>query len=88
MFKIDGVELDFEPEAIRAVAQKAIKLKTGARGLRTILEDAMLDVMFDTPTDNSIEKVIVPEKYIVDRSSNIQIIRREKPTKKASGENA
>ena len=88
MFKIDGVELDFEPEAIRAVAQKAIKLKTGARGLRTILEDAMLDVMFDTPTDNSIEKVIVPEKYIVDRSSNIQIIRREKPTKKASGEDA
>ena len=87
MFKIDGVELDFEPEAIRAVAQKAIKLKTGARGLRTILEDAMLDVMFDTPTDNSIEKVIVPEKYIVDRSTNIQIIRKEKTIKKASGEN-
>ncbi|MBR5012868.1 MAG: ATP-dependent Clp protease ATP-binding subunit ClpX, partial [Clostridia bacterium] len=87
MFKIDGVELDFEPEAIRAVAQKAIKLKTGARGLRTILEDAMLDVMFDTPTDNSIEKVIVPEKYIIDRSSNIQIIRKEKPAQKASGEN-
>lgn len=87
MFKIDGVELDFEPEAIRAVAQKAIKLKTGARGLRTILEDAMLDVMFDTPTDNSIERVVVPEKYIVDRSSNIQIIRKEKPVKKASGEN-
>ncbi|MBP3390038.1 MAG: ATP-dependent Clp protease ATP-binding subunit ClpX, partial [Clostridia bacterium] len=88
MFKIDGVELDFEPEAIRAVAQKAIKLKTGARGLRTILEDAMLDVMFDTPTDNSIEKVIVPEKYIVDRSSNIQIIRKQKPAKKASGDDA
>ena len=47
----------------------------------------MLDVMFDTPTDNSIEKVIVPEKYIVDRSTNIQIIRKEKPIKKASGEN-
>ena len=87
MFKIDGVELEFEPEAIRAVAQKAIKLKTGARGLRTILEDAMLDVMFDTPTDNSIERVVVPEKYIVDRSSNIQIIRKAKPAKKASGEN-
>ena len=74
-------------EAVGAIAKKAMELKTGARGLRTILEDAMLDVMFDTPTDNSIEKVIVPEKYIIDRSSNIQIIRKEKPAQKASGEN-
>lgn len=77
MFKIDGVDLEFEPEAIRAVAQKAMKLKTGARGLRTILEDAMLDVMFDTPTDSSITKVIVPEKYIENRSVPIEIIHSE-----------
>ena len=87
MFKIDGVDLEFQPEAIRAVAQKAIALKTGARGLRTILEDAMLDVMFDTPTDNTITKVVVPEKYIVDRSQKIKIIRKQSKTQKASGEN-
>lgn len=59
MFKIDGVELDVLPDAVRAVAQKAMKLKTGARGLRTIMEDIMLDIMFVTPDDKSIEKVIV-----------------------------
>lgn len=78
MFKIDGVELEFQPEAIREVALKAIKLKTGARGLRTILEDAMLDVMFDTPNDNLIEKIVVTKQFIKDRSENIQIIH--KPT--------
>lgn len=86
MFKIDGVDLDFEPEAIRAVAQKAIALKTGARGLRTILEDAMLDVMYDAPADSTIRRVVVPEKYILDRSENIQIIRKQ--AQKASGESA
>ena len=78
MFKIDGVELEFQPEAIRAIARKAIELKTGARGLRTILEDAMLDIMFDTPDDNSIEKIIITEKFITDRLENIQIIRKTK----------
>ena len=86
MFKIDGVDLEFEPEAIRAVAQKAMQLKTGARGLRTILEDAMLDVMFDTPTDNTIQRVIVPEKYIKDRSKKVEIIRKPLEEKTASGE--
>ena len=86
MFKIDGVDLEFQPEAIRAVAQKAIALKTGARGLRTILEDAMLEVMFDTPTDNTITKVVVPEKYILDKSEKIKIIRAKPKKAVASGE--
>lgn len=59
MFKIDGVNLSIEPEAVRAVAKKAMKLKTGARGLRTIMEDIMLDIMFVTPDDKSIEQVVV-----------------------------
>lgn len=59
MFKIDGVNLGIEPEAVRAVAKKAMKLKTGARGLRTIMEDIMLDIMFVTPDDKSIEQVVV-----------------------------
>lgn len=64
MFKIDGVELVFEPSAIRAVAKKAIKLKTGARGLRTILENCMLDLMFLTPSDKEISKVVITDKTI------------------------
>ncbi|MBR2467625.1 MAG: ATP-dependent Clp protease ATP-binding subunit ClpX [Clostridia bacterium] len=64
MFKIDNVELEFEPEAIRAVAKKAIKLKTGARGLRTIMENCMLDLMFLTPSDKTISKIIITEESI------------------------
>ncbi len=57
MFKIDGIELDFSDDAIETIAKKAIELKTGARGLRTILEEAMLDIMFNTPSDKTISKI-------------------------------
>ena len=70
LFEMDGVELTFDEDAIRAVAKKAIERKTGARGLRAILEDVMLDIMFDIPsredvaschiTADVIEKVCPP----------------------------
>jgi ATP-dependent Clp protease ATP-binding subunit ClpX len=70
LFEMDGVELSFDEEALRAVAKKAIERKTGARGLRAILEDVMLDIMFDIPsrddvgfcriTKDVIEKVCPP----------------------------
>ena len=55
----DGVELDFEPEALSAIAQKAVDMDIGARGLRSIMEGIMTDIMFRTPSDSSIEKVLV-----------------------------
>ena len=72
MFKIDGVELDVEPEAVRAVAKKAMKLKTGARGLRTIMEDIMLDIMFITPDDKTISKVIVDSETVSTKNPKIE----------------
>ena len=77
LFKLDGVKLEIEDDAIRAVAKKAIKLKTGARGLRTILEDSMLNIMFFTPSDKSIEKVVVTEDTIINKSEPT-IIRKHK----------
>ncbi len=74
MFKIDGVDLEFKPEAIRAVAKKAIKLKTGARGLRTILENCMLDLMFLTPSDKSINKIVITEDT-VNNGAKPEIVR-------------
>jgi ATP-dependent Clp protease ATP-binding subunit ClpX len=61
LFKLDGVDLDFETEALRAVAKLAIKRKTGARGLRNILETVLLSIQFDLPgfSGNNIEKVVV-----------------------------
>ncbi len=63
MFKLDSVELEFEDEALIAAAKKAIKRKTGARGLRSIFEDIMMDVMFDIPSDDKIEKVVITDEY-------------------------
>ncbi|MCR4726747.1 MAG: ATP-dependent Clp protease ATP-binding subunit ClpX [Clostridia bacterium] len=64
LFGFDHVELDFDDDAIREVAKKAIELKTGARGLRCILEDVMLDVMFDLPGNADVEKVVITSDSI------------------------
>lgn len=61
LLSLDDTELEFEPEALRAIATKAIERNTGARGLRSIIEDIMLDVMFDVPSDENIKKVIITE---------------------------
>lgn len=64
MFKMDGINLTFEEEAIRAVAKKAIELKTGARGLRTILEERMLDVMYSSHFEEDIENITITADFI------------------------
>ena len=60
----DGVELEFEPDALVAIAQQAIKRNTGARGLRAIIEQTMLDVMYDLPSDPTIRKCVVTRDTI------------------------
>ena len=64
LFEIDNVELEFTEDALKAIADEAIARKTGARGLRAILEDIMIDVMFDVPSDENISKVIITEATI------------------------
>ncbi|WP_086312243.1 ATP-dependent Clp protease ATP-binding subunit ClpX [Enterococcus sp. 7F3_DIV0205] len=61
LLSLDDTELEFEPEALRAIANKAIERNTGARGLRSIIEEIMMDVMFDVPSDDTIQKVIITE---------------------------
>ena len=76
-FKIDDVDLEFEEDALKAVANKAIQLNTGARGLRAILEDLLLDMMYDIPSDKSIERVVVNADCITSKAKP-QIIRKSK----------
>ena len=64
LFEIDNVELEFTDDALKAIADEAIARKTGARGLRAIVEDVMIDVMFDVPSDENISKVIITEATI------------------------
>ena len=64
LLKMDGVDLEFEPEAIDLIAQKAIKRKTGARALRSIVEELMLDVMYDIPTKHDINKFVITREMV------------------------
>jgi len=65
LFEFDGIELEFEPDALREVAKTAMLKKTGARGLRAILEQVMLDVMFEVPANDKVCKVIVHKESIL-----------------------
>ena len=73
---LDNVELEITDDAVSAVARKAIELKTGARGLRTILENLMIDTMYDIPSDNDIEKIVVDES-VVTYGAKPKIIRKK-----------
>ena len=64
LFEMEGVELEFRPEALAAVAHKALKRKTGARGLRTILEHVLLDTMYELPSLEHVSKVVVDDAVI------------------------
>ena len=74
LFDMDGVELEFEEPAISAIAKLAVERETGARGLRTIVEDIMLDIMYEIPSDTTIEKVVVTEGCVKKRTSPISPI--------------
>ena len=62
----EGVELEFTPEALKAIANKAMKSKTGARGLRSMVEAAMLDIMYVIPEMDGLEKCIITEATILE----------------------
>ncbi len=64
MFDLDGVELEFTDKSIEAVSDKALRLNTGARGLRTILEESMLPIMYDTPSNKAIKKIVITDDVI------------------------
>jgi len=73
LFQMEGVELDVRTEALRAVARKAMERKTGARGLRSILESVLLHPMFDIPSDPNISKIVIDEGVITGDSEPLKI---------------
>jgi ATP-dependent Clp protease ATP-binding subunit ClpX len=84
LFDMEGAELEFRPDALTAVARKAIKRKTGARGLRTILEQVLLDTMFDLPSLEHVSKVVVDEAVINGQAEPYLIYRGNMQTRAAS----
>jgi ATP-dependent Clp protease ATP-binding subunit ClpX len=74
MFKIEGVELEFQQDALIAIAKKALDNKTGARGLRGIIEHIMMDIMFEVPSNKNIEKVIITKEVVENQVEPIMIL--------------
>ena len=69
LFELEGVELEFEQEALEAIAERAIERKTGARGLRAIMEEVLDGLMFDSPSDPTITRVVVTRQGVEDKKS-------------------
>ncbi len=89
LLEMDDVELDFEPEAIDLIAQKAIKRKTGARALRSIVEELMLDIMYDIPSKHDIKKFTITKEMVEkqeekENAATAELIQLPKPKEKES----
>lgn len=80
IFELEGIKLTFEDGAIQAIAQKALQRETGARGLRAIVEDAMMDLMFEIPTMIGVDEVIVTREMI-ESGDKARIITRAETDK-------
>jgi ATP-dependent Clp protease ATP-binding subunit ClpX len=81
MFRIEGVELEFHQDALVAIAKKAMDTKTGARGLRGIIENIMLDIMFEVPSNENIEKVIITKEVVEKQVEPIMILGQKNDSK-------
>ncbi|HVC02313.1 MAG TPA: ATP-dependent Clp protease ATP-binding subunit ClpX [Steroidobacteraceae bacterium] len=87
LFDMEGVELDFREDALRSVARKAMQRKTGARGLRTILENVLLDTMYELPSMRNVQKVVVDE-LVIEGSNKPYVVHRADETRLAPVEEA
>ena len=85
LFEMDGVELHFDEAALKAVAQKAIDRKTGARGLRAILEEAMMDIMYDIPSRSDVASCTITRETIERTQPPLLKLREEKRLKSGDG---
>jgi ATP-dependent Clp protease ATP-binding subunit ClpX len=86
LFKLEGVELEFREDALKAIAHKALARKTGARGLRSIVEDVLLDTMYDLPSMDNVSKVVIDATVIKGESDPLIIYSNKEQAKASSGE--
>jgi len=73
LFELDGVDLEFKDDAVRAIAKEALKRNTGARGLRAIVEDIMLNVMFDIPSRNDVSKCVITKEVVLNKEEPLLV---------------
>ena len=78
LFKYDDVDLEFEPEALNVIVDRAIERKTGARGLRAIVEEIMRDIMFEIPSNPKVEKCIITKETVENKDAPRIIINNNR----------
>ena len=81
LFELDDVKLSFEPDAIDAIAEKALERKTGARGLRSVIEKTMMDVMYEAPSNENMKKCVITKEAVTGKGKPVVTIE-ENPEKK------
>ena len=84
LFEMESVELDFSNDALKEIAKKAIEMKTGARGLRSILENVLLDSMYQVPSESDLEKIVVEASSIKEESKPLMVYRTDINKKESS----
>jgi ATP-dependent Clp protease ATP-binding subunit ClpX len=84
LFELDGVELEFTADALTAVAEQAIKRGTGARGLRAIMEEVLLTVMFDTPSRKDVARVIITAESVTEQAPPTLVLREDGDAEKSA----
>ena len=75
LFELEDTELTFTDDALEAIAQKAIERKTGARGLRSIVEAILLDTMFDLPSDDNVGEVVIDKDVVEGRKDPVKVVK-------------
>ena len=83
MFDLEGIRLTFDPEALAAIARKALERGTGARGLRAVLEDVVRDVMYDIPSREDVREVVVTRESVTDTIPPLLVLHPETKKKEA-----
>jgi ATP-dependent Clp protease ATP-binding subunit ClpX len=84
LFEMEGVDLEFRADALKSVAKRALERKTGARGLRSILEGVLLDTMYEIPSQSEVSKVVIDESVIEGKSKPLYLYENSEPTAKAA----
>ncbi|CAH0327769.1 ATP-dependent Clp protease ATP-binding subunit ClpX [Microbacterium sp. Bi128] len=84
MFQLDGVELIFEDEALNTIADQALERGTGARGLRAIMEEVLLPVMFDLPSRDDVASVVITEEVVTKKATPTMIAHDEVKRRKSA----
>ena len=88
LFKMDGINIEFKTEALKEMAKLAVSKKTGARGLRTIIENTLMELMYSSPDQKDLDKIIINKDVILNKSEPLLIYSNKNNTQKILANNS